>query len=102
MKNLPTEEIVSRWKKGVSKRELAEEYKVSVDTIHKRIEEYRNKMDIRRILKKPDIIIDYLRRGLSIEQIQETALESKVIIPEEVMEKAIQTFRQNIISGEEK
>ena len=96
--NLPVEEIVEKWEQGTTQKELSKEYGVSDVTIKKRISEYYRKKENNekklRVLKSPSIIVEYLRKGLTIEQIESSALKQNIIVPQEVIEKAIQKIEQ--------
>ena len=45
-------------------------------------------------MRSSSIIAEYLRKGLTIEQIKNIALERNIIIPQKVIEKAIQRNEQ--------
>ena len=95
---LPIEEIVEKWEKGVTQKELSKEYEVSQFTINKRISEYyekkRNNGKRFKVLKSSSIIVEYLRKGLTIEQIESIALKQHIIVPQKVIEKANQQIEQ--------
>lgn len=88
---LPVEEIIEKHQKGKTVEEIAKEYGVTTGAISKRITNYYNSSEAKgtKILKRTGIIVKYLKKGLTPEQIQEIALKSKIIIPEEIMQKAI-------------
>ena len=96
--NLPVDEIVKKWGQGITQKELSKEYGVSDATIKKRISEYYRKKENNekklRVLKSSSIIVEYLRKGLTIEQIESSALKQNIIVPQEVIEKAIQKIEQ--------
>ena len=96
--NLPVDEIVKKWGQGITQKELSKEYGVSDGTIKKRISEYYRKKENNekklRVLKSSSIIVEYLRKGLTIEQIESSALKQNIIVPQEVIEKAIQKIEQ--------
>ena len=96
--NLPVDEIVKKWGQGITQKELSKEYGVSDVTIKKRISEYYRKKENNekklRVLKSSSIIVEYLRKGLTIEQIESSALKQNIIVPQEVIEKAIQKIEQ--------
>lgn len=111
-KKLPMEEIIKKYESGVSQGQLAKEYNVSQSVICLRISEYyyetgkekpeRKKSgkketntytkDERKKLKElrsTTIIIDYLKKGLSIEDIIETASKRNVVIPQKLIDDAL-------------
>ena len=45
-------------------------------------------------MRSSSIIAEYLRKGLTIEQIKNIALERNIIIPQKIIEKAIQRNEQ--------
>ena len=45
-------------------------------------------------MKSSSIIAEYLKKGLTIEQIESIALKQNIIIPQKVIEKAIQRNEQ--------
>ena len=96
--NLPVDEIVKKWGQGITQKELSKEYGVSDGTIKKIISEYYRKKENNekklRVLKSSSIIVEYLRKGLTIEQIESSALKQNIIVPQEVIEKAIQKIEQ--------
>ena len=99
-----------KWEQGVTQKELAKEYGVAQTTIDKRISEYNRKKEIKtkllnyesvenngkklKIMRSSSIIAEYLIRGLTIEQIKNIALKQNIIIPQKVIEKAIQRNEQ--------
>lgn len=107
---LPIDEVVEKWKQGATQSELEKEYGVSISTINTRISEYNEKKEIEtklskhknvenngeklRIVKSSSIIAEYLRKGLTIQQIESIALKRNIIIPQKVIEKAIQKNKQ--------
>lgn len=95
-KELPLEEIVEKWNNGATQTQLAKEYNVSCSTISKSITEYYNNGSINknRILKGTGIVVDFLKRGLTVEQIIEIARKNKVIIPESVIKESIEEVQK--------
>ena len=101
---LPIDEIVEKWEKGVTQRELTKEYGVSYRTIQSRISQYYDKNEDNekikkdekklKVMKSSSIIAEYLKKGLTIEQIESIALKQNIIIPQKVIEKAIQRNEQ--------
>ena len=101
---LPIDEIVEKWEKGVTQRELTKEYGVSYRTIQSRISQYYDKNEDNekikkdekklKVMKSSSIIAEYLKKGLTIEQIESIALKQNIIIPQKVVEKAIQRNEQ--------
>ena len=107
---LSIDEIVKKWKEGSTQTELAKEYGISLTTISSRISEYNREKEIKtkllnyesaenngkklKIMRSSSIIAEYLRKGLTIEQIKNIALERNIIIPQKVIEKAIQRNEQ--------
>ena len=98
---LPIEEIVKKWEQGVTQKELSKEYGVSEALIGRRISEYYEKEEKEKpkqrkakILRNSSIIVEYLRKGLTIEQIESIASKQNIIVPQEVKEKAIQKIEQ--------
>ena len=103
-KELPIDEIVEKWEKGVTQRELTKEYGVSYRTIQSRISQYYDKNEDNekikkdekklKVMKSSSIIAEYLKKGLTIEQIESIALKQNIVIPQKVIEKAIQRNEQ--------
>ncbi len=101
---LPINEIIEKWKQGATQRELAKEYGVSYRTIQSRISQYYDKNEDNekikkdekklKVMKSSSIIAEYLKKGLTIEQIESIALKQNIIIPQKVIEKAIQRNEQ--------
>ena len=98
---LPIEEIVKKWERGITQKELSKRYEVSKSTISKRISKYyqkkkrkKNEEKKTKILRNSSIIVEYLRKGLTIEQIESIASKQNIIVPQEVKEKAIQKIEQ--------
>ena len=98
---LPIEEIVKKWERGITQKELSKRYGVSKSTINKRISKYyqkkkrkKNEEKKAKILRNSSIIVEYLRKGLTIEQIESIASKQNIIVPQEVKEKAIQKIEQ--------
>ena len=98
---LPIEEIVKKWERGITQKELSKRYGVSKSTISKRISKYyqkkkrkKNEEKKAKILRNSSIIVEYLRKGLTIEQIESIASKQNIIVPQEVKEKAIQKIEQ--------
>ena len=101
---LPIDEIVEKWEQGNTLIELTKEYGVSYRTIQSRISQYYDKNEDNEKIKKDEkklkvmnsssIIAEYLRKGLTIEQIKNIALERNIIIPQKIIEKAIKRNEQ--------
>ena len=93
-KEIPIEEIVEKWKNGVPSQQLAEKYGVSYLTILSRINEY-HKMNTNKnkILKNKEILIEYLEKGLSEQQIKDIAKSKKITIPDNIMNQANKEVR---------
>ena len=95
---------------SATQTELAKEYGISLTTISSRISEYNREKEIKtkllnyesaenngkklKIMRSSSIIAEYLRKGLTIEQIKNIALKRNIIIPQKVIEKAIQRNEQ--------
>ena len=96
--NLPIEEIVEKLEKGVTQKELSKEYGVPQRCISERIcEYYEEKKDNEKkfkVLKSSAVIVEYLKKGLTIEQIESIALKQHIIVPQKVIEKANQQIEQ--------
>lgn len=111
-KKLPMEEIIKKYETGVSQVQLAEEYNVSQSVICLRISEYyyetgkekpeRKKSETKETnsytqeegkkpkeLRSTTIIIDYLKKGLSIEDIIEAASKRNIVIPQKLIDDAL-------------
>ena len=109
---LPINEIIEKYESGVSQGQLAKEYNVSQSVICLRISEYyyetgKEKPERKKSGKKgtntytkdegkkpkelrsTTIIIDYLKKGLSIEDIIETAAKRNVVIPQKLIDDAL-------------
>ena len=101
---LPIDEIVEKWEQGNTLIELTKEYGVSYRTIQSRISQYYDKNEDNekikkdekklKVMKSSSIIAEYLKKGLTIEQIESIALKQNIIIPQKVIEKAIQRNEQ--------
>ncbi len=96
--NLLIEEIVEKWEQGATYKELSKEYGVSRHLISERIcEYYEKKRDNEKkfkVLKSSSVIVEYLRKGLTIEQIESIALKQHIIVPQKVIKKANQKIEQ--------
>ena len=93
---LPIEEIIEKWLKGSKLSELAEEYGVSGGAISDRIDEYYSykEREEKRVLKSASVVASYLYKGLTPDQIRETAKKSKITIPDDIMQKGIERFEK--------
>lgn len=95
---LPIEEIIKGYEEGNTYKELAEKYGVTESTISRRIDQYKEENKLKgesfKVLKSSGIIIEYLRKGLTEEQIELIALEHKIIVPKKVMQKATKKLEQ--------
>ena len=127
-KKLPMEEIIKKYESGISQAQLAEEYNMSQSVIGIRISEYyyetgREKPERKKLEKKEEvntephtqeegkkpkelrsttIIIDYLKKGLSIEEIIETASKRNIVIPQKLIDDALNKANvKNIIDDNE-
>lgn len=124
-KKLPMEEIIKKYEAGVSQVQLAEEYNVSQSVICLRISEYyyetgkekpeRKKSEKKETnpytqeegkkpkeLRSTTIIIDYLKKGLSIEDIIEAASKRNIVIPQKLIDDALNKANiQNITDDNE-
>ena len=91
-KEIPVEEIITQIENGVEPTELAEKYEVSRNTIDRKVEKYcaEKRISEPRILRSSRVIVEYLKKGLTPEQIKEVAKRSGVIIPDNIMEKGIE------------
>ena len=47
-----------------------------------------------KVLKSSAVIVEYLKKGLTIEQIESIALKQHIIVPQKVIEKANQQIEQ--------
>lgn len=92
---LPIEEVIRKYEQGISKTDLSKEYQVQTSMISLRIKEYYTKQGKKmpRQLKAVDVVEDYLKRGLTIEQIKEAASKRNVIIPESLINIALNNIR---------
>ena len=107
---LPVEEIVGKWKNGTTQKELADEYGTSCGTIFKKINEWyeekekektqdavkrsNSKVIKERVIRGSKIIIEYLKKGATPEQIIEIAEKNRVVIPDSVMQEAIRKVQE--------
>ena len=93
---LPIEEIIEKREKGISQKDIAELYGVSISTISKIIDRYYddNSEKRKRVLKAVSLVKEYLKKGLAPEQIIEIAGKKQVIIPADIMQKAIEEVEQ--------
>ena len=106
-KDIPVEEIITQRENGVEITELSEKYVVSGNTIERRIDRYyeERKINKPKILKSASVITEYLKKGLTPEQIREIAKQSGVIIPDEIMKKGIEANekkKNELNEGEER
>lgn len=88
---LPIEQIIQEREDGAELIELSEKYGLSESAIGQRINKYyeENNIPKSKILKTTMLVVEYLKKGLTPEQIRDIAKSSRVIIPNRVMEKAI-------------
>ena len=88
---LPIEQIIQEREDGAELIELSEKYGLSESAIGQRINKYyeENNIPKSKILKTTMLVVEYLKKGLTPEQIRDIAKSSRVIIPNSVMEKAI-------------
>ena len=85
---LPIDEIVEKLKNGQSKSKLASDYHTSIKTMIGKVEEHKG-VEKLRVVRSSNIIVEYLKKGLSPEEIIETAEKKNVLIPDSVMQKAV-------------
>lgn len=117
-RELPIEEIVTKWENGLTQKQIGEEYGVLPQSISHRIREYYKqtgkqkperkikqvKKEIAvdeyyqddekfngkaRVLRSFGVVVEYLKKGLTPEQIKEIAGRKNITIPEEIMQKAM-------------
>lgn len=88
---LSVEEIVEKYQDGSSLRELAEEYKVSHELINKSLKEYYEGKGkgVPKILSSSNIVKEFLKKRMTIEEIIEIASKRNVIIPKHLIEEAL-------------
>lgn len=88
---LPIEEIVEKYEAGINEEDLATEYGVSCGLINKRLKEYYKSKGkiVPRMLKSLTVIEEYLKKGLTIEEITEIASKRNVIIPQDLINTII-------------
>lgn len=101
---LPIEDIIKKYESGINELTLAEEYNVAHSTISKRMAKFYNENGRKtpRILRNISIIVDYLERGLTIEKIIEIALNKNIIIPQDIIDDALNKVNgKNIIDDNE-
>ena len=87
-----TEEIISKWENGMTEQEIAVEQKKSTYFIKKTIKNHVNQTGAK-IVRGATIVVDYLNKGLTPEQIIEVARKNNVIIPENIMQEAIKSVQ---------
>ena len=90
---LPKEEIMSKYEEGISLLNLANEYGVSDTTMLERIREYY-KGKIPRKINSATLIVEYLKKGLTIEEILETASKKGLIIPQDTIDRALKRMEE--------
>lgn len=101
-KELPISEIAKEYESGVSQIELAEKYEISNLIISTRLKEYYKDLGriTPKILKSPDLVINFLNRGLTIEQIIEVADSKDIIIPQHIMNIALSEMNKKNINDD--
>lgn len=100
--DLPAEEIIKRYEEGTSKSILAEEYTTSEPTISKVINKYYKSIGLEtpRILKSVTIVVNYLNKGLTIEQIVEIAQKKNIIIPQSIIDTALDNIKNKDLTDD--
>lgn len=81
------ERIVEKYENGTSISELAEEYRISYNTINGRLKSYyaAEQRKVPRVLKSLSLIEEYLEKGLTIEEITQIASNKNIIIPQDLI-----------------
>lgn len=92
LKELPIEEVIKKYENGFSTKELSISYNISFQTINTRINNYYKEKGIKtpRQLRSVTVISDFLSKGLSIDEIVETAKKRNIIIPQHIIDSALQ------------
>ena len=90
-RELPIKEIVEKYENGISTRDLGIEYGITSVTIDRRLNEYykNSGKKVPRILKSMTVIEEYLKKGMSIEEIVEIASNRNIIIPKALVDKVL-------------
>lgn len=101
-KELPIDEIVEQYEDGISQIELAQKYETSNMIISARIKEYYKNLGKKtpRILRTPSLVINFLNRGLTIQQIMEVADSKDIIIPQHIMDIALSQMNKKNINDD--
>ena len=97
---LPIEDIIKKYESGIDEVTLAEEYNVPHSTINKKTTKFYNKNGKKkpRILKTTAIVMDYLKKGLTIEEIIKTASDRNIIIPQDIISDALKEVNSKNIT----
>lgn len=101
---LPMNEIINKYETGTRVSELVNEYNLAKSTMIKRIREYYKENKNVKRLENEAVIVEFLKKGLTIQEILETALKKNVIIPEEIISLALDkvNYKNRINEGEER
>jgi len=88
---LPIEEIVKRYENGDCIENIAKEYETSYANIDRRIKEYYKEKGEKapRILRSSSVVQEYLKKGLTKEEIIQIALKKNIIIPQKLIDAEI-------------
>jgi len=90
-KEIPILEVIEKYERGISELIMAKEYNVAYTTILRKIKKYYKESGKKepKKLRSESVIVKYLKKGLTIEKILETASKKNVIIPQDIIINAL-------------
>lgn len=90
-KNIPMDDVIRKFENGITQAQLGRDYNLDAVTIGGRLDKYYQAQGEKkpRVLTNIKLIAEYMKKGLTIDQICETAESKNIIIPHHIIEKAI-------------
>lgn len=101
-KNIPMDDAVRKFENGITQAQLGRDYNLDAVTISGRLDKYYQAQGEKkpRILTNIKLIAEYMEKGLSIDQIMESAENKNIIIPHHFIEKAIEKINAKNINDD--
>ena len=95
-KDISMDDVIRKYENGISQAQLARDYDVNPITIGGRLDKYYQTKGEKkpRILTNIKLIEEYIRKGLSIDKIMESAENKNIIIPHHYIEKALERINK--------